>query len=254
MISPQELQNKKFEKAMFGGYDMAGIDEFLDALIPDYTALYKENMTLKNKMKVLVDKIEECRSVDEEMRKALYQAQISSKEIIQKAQSESEQMMAAARAEAERMLANAHAEAEGRVADMQQAIQAEQQRLDEAREVSATYARTVIELLKKSITAIEAIDQKPVTDYTGAADGAAADPLAGVELPNLPEMPEPPDLSDLPDLGVPTSQDKRDPMLSETRVFETDLSAQAPAAAGEEKPHFKFENLKFGKDYHTEDE
>ena len=128
MISPQELQNKKFEKAMFGGYDMAGIDEFLDALIPDYTALYKENMTLKNKMKVLVDKIEEYRSVDEEMRKALYQAQISSKEIIQKAQSESEQMMAAARAEAERMLANAHAEAEGRVADMQQAIQAEQQR------------------------------------------------------------------------------------------------------------------------------
>ena len=120
--------------------------------------------------------------------------------------------------------------------------------------MSATYARTVIELLKKSITAIEAIDQKPVTDYTGAADGAAADPLAGVELPNLPEMPEPPDLSDLPDLGVPTSQDKRDPMLSETRVFETDLSAQAPAAAGEEKPHFKFENLKFGKDYHTEDE
>ena len=66
---------------------------------------------------------------------------------------------------------------------MQQAIQAEQQRLDEAREVSATYARTVIELLKKSITAIEAIDQKPVTDYTGAVDGAAADPLAGVELP-----------------------------------------------------------------------
>ena len=93
-----------------------------------------------------------------------------------------------------------------------------------------------------------------MTDYTGAADGAAADPLAGVELPNLPEMPEPPDLSDLPDLGVPTSQDKRDPMLSETRVFETDLSAQAPAAAGEEKPHFKFENLKFGNEYHPEDE
>ena len=35
MISPQELQNKKFEKAVFGGYDMAGIDEFLDVLIPD---------------------------------------------------------------------------------------------------------------------------------------------------------------------------------------------------------------------------
>ena len=75
MISPQELQNKKFEKAVFGGYDMAGIDEFLDVLIPDYTALYKENMSLKNKMKVLVEKVEEYRSTEDAMRKALLTAQ-----------------------------------------------------------------------------------------------------------------------------------------------------------------------------------
>lgn len=246
MISPQELQSKKFEKAVFGGYDMAGIDEFLDVLIPDYTALYKENMTLKNKMKVLVDKIEEYRSVDEEMRKALYQAQVSSKEIIQKAQSESEQMLAAARAEADRLITGAHAEAEGRVADMQQAIAAEQKRLDEAREVSGTYARTVIELLKKSISAIDVIAQKPTGEYAAPAPEAAApayEPAPAYE-------------------AVPEQKPEAGPALSDTRVFETDLSAAAPARDdedtmriyGDEKPRFKFENLKFGKDYQPEDE
>ena len=135
MISPQELQNKKFEKAVFGGYDMAGIDEFLDVLIPDYTALYKENMSLKNKMKVLVDKIEEYRSVDEEMRKALYSAQVTARELVQKTQAESQQVLEGARREAENILEAAHAEAEGRVAGMQQAIHEEEERLRQAREV-----------------------------------------------------------------------------------------------------------------------
>ena len=64
MLTPQEIQDKKFEKARFGGYDMTQIDDFLDIVLADYTALYKENAVLKGKMRVLVDKIEEYRSVD----------------------------------------------------------------------------------------------------------------------------------------------------------------------------------------------
>ena len=70
----QELQEKKFEKAVFGGYDMASVDDFLDALSADYEDLIKENAALKAKLKVLVDKIEEYRSVDDAMRKALLSA------------------------------------------------------------------------------------------------------------------------------------------------------------------------------------
>ena len=51
------------------------VDEFLDVLTADYTTLYKENATLKAKMKVLVDKLEEYRSTEEAMRKALLTAQ-----------------------------------------------------------------------------------------------------------------------------------------------------------------------------------
>ena len=35
------------------GYDLAAVDEFLDTLTEDYTALYKENAALKTKLKIL---------------------------------------------------------------------------------------------------------------------------------------------------------------------------------------------------------
>lgn len=267
MISPQELQNKKFEKAVFGGYDMAGIDEFLDVLIPDYTALYKENMSLKNKMKVLVDKIEEYRSVDEEMRKALYSAQVTARELIQKTQAESQQVLDNARREAENILEAAHAEAEGRVAGMQQAIHEEEERLRQAREVSAAYSQTVIELLQKSITAIQMIaDSAPEA-------GSVAPPAApAVAVPTAPAAPA----AAAEEGEKPEKQDAVDPML-ETRVFERVQAAQqaaeealqaslgqkdapAPTEQKQEAPsledtaRFKFENLKFGKDYQPDED
>ena len=52
MITPQDIREKTFEKAMFGGYDMGGIDEFLEEVANDVAALQKENAVLKGKMKV----------------------------------------------------------------------------------------------------------------------------------------------------------------------------------------------------------
>ena len=76
MFTPQEVSEKVFPKASFGGggYNMASVDEFLDALTEDYTALFKENVTLKAKLKVLAEKVEEYRSTEEAMRQALLTA------------------------------------------------------------------------------------------------------------------------------------------------------------------------------------
>ena len=62
MLTPQEVSERAFPKASFGGYNMAQVDEFLDVLTEDYSALYSENAVLKSKMKVLVEKVEEYRS------------------------------------------------------------------------------------------------------------------------------------------------------------------------------------------------
>ena len=75
MMTPQEVSQHAFAKASFGGYNMAMVDEFLDVLTEDYSALYKENAVLKSKMKVLVEKVEEYRSTEDAMRKTLLTAQ-----------------------------------------------------------------------------------------------------------------------------------------------------------------------------------
>ena len=89
MLTPQEITSKEFGKAVFGGYDMAPVDSFIDAVAKDYADLYKENAVLKNKMKVLVDKIEEYRATEDAMRMALLTAQKMAKEITDEAEKKS---------------------------------------------------------------------------------------------------------------------------------------------------------------------
>ena len=86
MLTPQEVSERAFPKASFGGYNMTQVDEFLDVLTEDYSALYSENAVLKSKMKVLVEKVEEYRSTEEAMRKALLTAQKMADELVAQAE------------------------------------------------------------------------------------------------------------------------------------------------------------------------
>ena len=146
MLTPQEIQDQKFEKAVFGGYDMGQIDKFLDAVLNDYTSLYKENAALKAKMRVLVDKIEEYRAVDEELRKTLYNAQIAAKDTVSRAQ-----------AEAERILRDAQSTASRSVTDLQGQITSEEKRLDDVKRQNAAYAEKIRKAMELGIRQMEDI-------------------------------------------------------------------------------------------------
>lgn len=119
MLTPKEILEKKFDKVMVWGYDMNAVDSFLEAVSTDYGQIFKENITLKNKMKVLVSKIEEYRAVDESMRQALLNTKNLAAEMSKTAQqqasvvrSEAEQYAAEIRAEAERYAEEVRREAE----------------------------------------------------------------------------------------------------------------------------------------------
>ena len=103
MLTPQEVSERAFQKASFGGYNMAQVDEFLDILTGDYSALYNENAVLKNKMKVLVDKVEEYRSTEEAMRKALMAAQRMADDLVQEAERKKAEILAQAEKELQKL-------------------------------------------------------------------------------------------------------------------------------------------------------
>ena len=148
MLTPQEIQNQKFERTAFGvrGYDMAQVDQFLDELFNDYSSLYKENAALKTKMRVLVDKIEEYRTVDEEMRKALYNAQVAAKDTVTRAQ-----------CEADRILQSARSGASQHVTDLKEETARAEERLKIAKRNNLAYVEKIRRAMEQSIRQLEQV-------------------------------------------------------------------------------------------------
>lgn len=93
MLTPQEVSARSFTKTMMGGYNMTMVDEFLDELTDDYTSLYKENASLKAKMKVLVEKVEEYRATEDSMRATLLTAQRMADSIVKEAEEKRDEIL-----------------------------------------------------------------------------------------------------------------------------------------------------------------
>lgn len=132
MLTPQEVSERAFQKASFGGYNMAQVDEFLDILTGDYSALFNENAVLKNKMKVLVDKVEEYRSTEEAMRKALMAAQRMADDLVKEAERKKDELLA----QTEKDVVTHRAE-------LSHELEAEEYRLKKAQEQTAAFVQKV---------------------------------------------------------------------------------------------------------------
>ena len=257
MLTPQEIQDQKFEKSMFGGYDMAQIDKFLDVVLNDYTSLYKENAALKTKMRVLVDKIEEYRAVDDELRKTLYNAQISAKDTVSRAQ-----------AEAERILRDAQFAANRSVTDLQGQVAAEQKRLEDAKHQNAAYAEKIRRAMALSLQQMDEILGASSAEKAAPAPVAEPAPVSQettvfvapvkpVEQPEPAPIPAPPaepaeepaDEGIALDLEVEAEEDsvpKSDPQSDTARIY-----GDSPFTP---KPRFNFNDMRFGKQYDAEND
>ena len=103
-MTPQDIREKIFEKAVFGGYDMGSVDDFMEEMASELEAAQRESATLKAKMKVLVDKIEEYRASEDAMRMTLLSAQKLSSQIEAEARARADKVVAEAQATAARSL------------------------------------------------------------------------------------------------------------------------------------------------------
>ena len=217
MLTPQEVSNHAFAKAVMGGYNMAMVDEFLDELTDDYTSLYKENAALKAKMKVLVDKVEEYRSTEDAMRAALLTAQKMADSMVAEAEEKKKSLLENAENEANRKIA-AKAETADFLARVRELYEREMKLLEELPEADLAPAAP-LELAKPAadVSEIEKsiMDSFKLPDLTKAAE----------VQPEAEEAPEEPEES--PEEGNPF-------LDSATRAI-------------------KLSDLKFGRNYHGEE-
>jgi cell division initiation protein len=100
-ITPLDLSRKEFSIS-FRGYNRQEVDEFLSALSSDYETLYRENAALKEELGSLAQKLEDYRSMEENLRNSLLLAQKVAEEIKNSAQKEAELIKSQAQLDAEK--------------------------------------------------------------------------------------------------------------------------------------------------------
>ncbi len=241
MLTPQEVQEKKFVKAVFGGYDMITVDEFLEKLTEDYTALFKENTVLKNKLKVLVDTVEEYRTVDESMRRALLGAQKIAKD-----------MVAEAQVKANEIMESACKSAETRKAEIEDSLASEFRKLEAARQQTARFIDSMRTSFSKQL---DLLDNLP--------DAEVPDPDAGIMLmeSNSREIEQSvsKEMSEMPEEPVALiPEDTSSKVSDDTEIFELKLTSKFQELGddvlggddtGEVHIPIDFDDLRFGENY-----
>ncbi len=148
MMTPQEVSEHAFAKSSFGGYNMVMVDEFLDRLTVDYTALYKENASLKAKMKVLADSLEEYRATEKGMRRALLAAQQAADEMVKDAEVRKAELIRAA-----------EMEAQVKINELRRQVLDEEVRLETVQKGTAEYVEKIRAACLKQAECLENLSQ-----------------------------------------------------------------------------------------------
>lgn len=183
MMTPQEAEGHVFPKASFGGYNMPQVDAFLDNLIANYRELFQENASLKGKLKVLVDKVEEYRDTEEAMRRALHSAQKMAEELIREGEARKQATINEAVVEVQRRsqetrsaLAQEEAAIRAKIEDAKAALANEELRLETARSSTTTFVDRLKELYAKELSFIGSLSE--LQAQTAPPQEAPASPAA----------------------------------------------------------------------------
>ena len=100
MLTPLDIENKKFSKQMMNGYNVEEVDDFLDELTEDYEKLYKEVSENKIKLDELTESIGKYRNIENTLQNTLVMAQTAADDMKNAAKKEAEQIINGAQAEA----------------------------------------------------------------------------------------------------------------------------------------------------------
>lgn len=93
MLTPLDIENKRFSKQKLGGYNVDEVDDFLDELTLEYGKLYKENAELKEKREELDSDVGKYKDIENTLQNTLIMAQKTADEITTLAKQQAEQII-----------------------------------------------------------------------------------------------------------------------------------------------------------------
>ena len=92
MLMPADVENKVFKKAKLGGYDINDVEDFLEKLIVDYEAVFKELTELKDKCENLQESVKYYKSLEQGIEQSINNAKEEAEQIKQRALDEASEI------------------------------------------------------------------------------------------------------------------------------------------------------------------
>ncbi len=102
MLTPLDIENKKFSKQMMNGYSVEEVDDFLDEIGVDYAKKHKEQVELSKKVEELTAELEKYKTLESTLQNTLIMAQSTAEEVKNVAKQQADQLITEAKATAQK--------------------------------------------------------------------------------------------------------------------------------------------------------
>ncbi len=148
MITPLDIENKRFGKQKLGGYNVNEVDDFLDELTLEYGKLYKENAELKAQREELDSNVGKYKNIENTLQNTLVMAQKTADEIT-----------AVAKQQAEQIIKDAEYQAKTSVDELNTQIFSKQKELDDLKKQFDVYKAKMESLLISQLEILKDIKE-----------------------------------------------------------------------------------------------
>ncbi len=145
MITPLEIENKKFSKKTLNGYDPEEVDDFLDELTKDYESLYRQSTENQSEIDNLKGKLEHYSQIESTLQSTLLMAQSAADEVKKAAQKEAEQIIR----EAENKAKEATSDVDRQIMEKKKTLEDVQKQFDVYKAKMESLLISQLELIKE---------------------------------------------------------------------------------------------------------
>ena len=148
MLTPLDIENKKFSKQMMNGYSVNEVDEFLDELTADYEKLYKETTDSKNKIADMQEDMAKYKNIESTLNNTLIMAQTAAEDVKN-----------LAKQQADNILSEAQANAKQAVTELEQEIALKQKELEDLQKQFDVYKAKMESLLISQLELLKEVNK-----------------------------------------------------------------------------------------------
>ena len=148
MITPLDIENKKFSKQMMNGYSVDEVDDFLDDLTADYEKAYKESTELRLRVDELERSLLHYKTIEDTLQNTLVMAQTTADEVKE-----------VARQQADQILREAEGNARKSVDDLGQEILMKKKELEDVKKQFEVYKAKMESLLISQLELLKDINK-----------------------------------------------------------------------------------------------